>query len=267
MSVNSVYARGWVPHTCIAMSSSIRITSMDAATGSKRQIGLIQTFRPTDTRRQERARGVGYGDRVAEIIPAFTDTTITCSRICLYECNILQTFGYHTRYGQKNNKGSVRSLSHLKNPFDIEEIIWFHAPGEVASQTGYGVNSTGQTSGSGVGYEKSNTNHTVTIYHDCWINNWTRAIEITGNLMLMEDVTIDVTWVSDGIEPDPYESMRGSEGKGITDVWGTHGLGCQSSDVKMGTASKFAANSDNATFWGGVVEGSGATAYAQQIIG
>lgn len=181
MALGSVYARGWVPHTCIAVSSTIRITAADSS-GTKKQIGLIQSFKPSDSRKLERARGVGYGDRVAEIVPATTDVQIQCSRMCLYEKNVLDCFGYKTMYNKGANNGAVRTLAHMKNPFDIEEMILHHNNG----------NPT-----------------TLTVYNDCWISEWSRSIEITGNLILLEDVTIWVTWVSDGTEPDAYASTDG----------------------------------------------------------
>lgn len=208
MSTNSVYSRGMVPHTCIAMSSTIRISSLDGRDGVRKQIGLIQSFRPNDTRRMERARGVGYGDRVAEIVPGTTDTQITATRMALYERNILEVFGYKSAYNQGGNKGSVRSLSHMKNPFDVDEIIWFHKDGPPSGD------------------------YTITIYHDCWPSTWSRTIDITGNLILMEDVTIDVTWVSDGIEPGAYSS---------TDVWDTHGLDCSNRKVIPHASGEFQA--------------------------
>lgn len=197
MSVGNVYARGWVPHTCIAMSSSIRISAVDGEDGEAKQIGVIQSFRPADTRRTERARGVGYGDRVAEIVPGTTDVSIAVTRMCLYTKNVLEVFGYTTGYNKGGSKGLVRTLAHTKNPFDVLEAIWFHEQsGDFAGvQKGGGAVPLIATGGKDV---------TVTIYHDCWLSSWTRTIDITGNLILMEDVAIEVTWVSDGVEPGPY---------------------------------------------------------------
>lgn len=211
MSAGNVYARGWVPHTCIAMASTVRIFSRNERTTQFRQIGLVQSFKPTDTRKMERARGVGYGDRVAEIVPGTTDVSITVTRMALYEENILESFGYHTRWNKGGNKNLVRTLAHMKNPFDINEVLVYH---------NYATNGQGPLSVASDGRkfaEMGGEQYTSTWYHDCWINNWARTIEITGNLIYMEDVTIDVTWVSDGIEPAPYAR---------TDIWDTHGLNC-----------------------------------------
>src|ERR1051325_8311175 len=110
--MSNIYARGWVPHTCIAMASTVRIFSRNGRTGSFKQVGLVQSFKPTDTRRMERARGVGFGDRVAEIVPGTTDVSITVTRMALYEENILESFGYHTGFNQGGTKGHVRTLAH-----------------------------------------------------------------------------------------------------------------------------------------------------------
>lgn len=235
MSTNSVYSRGMVPHTCIAMASSVRIFSKNADTGQFAQIGLIQSFRPNDTRRMERARGVGFGDRVAEIVPGTTDTQITVTRMAMYEENILESFGYHTGFNKGGTRGSVRSLSHLKNPFDINEVIVFHArQGDPTLNSLPGGNER-------LGFFP--TEYTSFWYHDCWPSTWSRTIDITGNLIYMEDVTIDVTWVSDGLEPGPYQD---------TDVWDTHGLNCSSRCFN-------AAGVDTDSFLDGIANGSAQT--------
>lgn len=216
MSQGSVYARGWVPHTCIAMASSVRIFSKNGTNGNFKQIGLVQSFKPTDTRKMERARGIGFGDRVAEIVPGTTDVSITVTRMALYEENILESFGYHTAYNRGGVQAAVRTLAHTKNPFDINEVLVFHARRGEAALPGFaGGNER-------LGFFPQE--YTSFWYHDCWINNWSRTIEITGNLIYMEDVTIDVTWVSDGIEPGPYQD---------TDVWDTHGLDCNTRGFKV----------------------------------
>lgn len=211
MSTSNVYARGWVPHTCIAMASTIRVSSYDES-GIARQVGLIQSFKPTDARKMERARGIGYGDRVAEIVPGLTDTSITCSRMALYQSGIMSVFGYSTEWNKPNTQGTVRTLAHHKNPFDISEVVWFHGSAGGSSPGG----------GSSVP-----TQYTVTFYHDCWLSNYSKTIEITGNLILVEDVTIDVTWVSDGTAPEPYASTDA--------IPGMHGY-CGPNGTSSGTA-------------------------------
>lgn len=212
----SVYAKGWVPHTCIAVASSVRLFSRNGTDGNFRQIGVIQSFKPADSRKMDRARGVGFGDRVAEIVPAVTDVTITCTRMALYEENILESFGYHSGWNTGAVRGAVRTLAHMKNPFDINEVIVYHTYGSNPQIPGfYGGKEASASPGKYTSYW----------YHDCWINAWSRTIEITGNLIYMEDVTIDVTWVDDGLEPLPYQD---------TDVWDTHGLECQKQSWNAG---------------------------------
>jgi hypothetical protein len=188
------------------MSTTIKITSIDGATGTPTDIGVIQSFKPTDSRKMERARGVGFGDRVAEIVPGLTDVTITVSRMALYTKNILETFGYTTKWNTGTTQGTVRTLAHMKNPFDVHETIFFHNNG---------------------------TPTTVTMYHDCWMSNWARSIDISGNLIYMEDVNIDVTWVDDGMEPGQYAQ---------TDMLTLHGL-CSNSPTDAGTNIGFNAGS------------------------
>lgn len=220
MSASNVYARGWVPHTCIAMSSSVRLFSKNGRDGNYKQIGVVQSFRPADTRRMERARGIGFGDRVAEIVPGTTDVAITVTRMALYDENILESLGYHSSWNQGGVRGSVRTLAHMKNPFDVNEVIVFHARTGTPGLQGFvGGNE----------FLGGPTNEFTSFwYHDCWINSWTRTIDITGNLIYMEDVGIDVTWVSDGVEPQPYQD---------TDVWDTHGLNCRAGNFS--TTSTF----------------------------
>ena len=218
-----------VPHTCIAMSSSVRIYSKNGRTGNPSQIGLIQSFRPTDTRRMERARGIGYGDRVAEIVPGMTEVAITITRMALYEENILETLGYHSVWNKGDNLRSVRTLAHTKNPLDIMEQIVFHAnkgsPGIGNLRGGFGRGAAGvdEAGSNSFSFPKDNT---TIWYKDCWINNYARTIEVTGNLIYMEDVGVDVTWVDDGCEPLPYQD---------TDVWDIHGLGCNSANFYNGS--------------------------------
>ena len=160
MSVGNVYARGWVPHTCIAMASTVRLFSRNGRHGAFSQIGVVQSFKPADSRKMERARGVGFGDRVAEIVPGLTDVTISCTRMALYEENIIESLGYHSAWNKGGLQGTVRTLAHMKNPFDINEVIVFHAREGVRDNTPFaGGNER-------LGFQP--TEYTSFWYHDCW---------------------------------------------------------------------------------------------------
>jgi hypothetical protein len=231
------------------MSSAVRIFSRNGRTGNFQQIGLIQSFKPTDTRKMERARGIGFGDRVAEIVPGLTDVSITVSRMCMYDINILESYGYDTGYNLGAPAGKVRTLAHQKNPFDINEVLVFHYRQPESSTPGFNLPNQPAA---------NLQNYTSFWYYDCWMNNWARSNEITGNLIYMEDVNIDVTWVNDGQDPGIYQS---------TDEWDMHGLNCQQAGVFDEVTSGFASFSPGgdpnkqvtaSTVWAGVNGGSNA---------
>ena len=126
MTSGSIYHRGWVPHTNIAIATAVRVYATDAESGEIQQVGVLQNFNVNQRRSLQRVRGVCYGDKIAEILPGNTDYTITCSRAALYTKNIIEVFGFPAGSNQGGNLGLVRMLSECKVPFDIKAITWYH---------------------------------------------------------------------------------------------------------------------------------------------
>ena len=92
---NYIYRQGTTPNTRLLNTQRVKVYSFDAEEqGNFAQVGLIQTWNPTDSRAIEPVRGVGFGDQIAELAVGVTDLTATASIMMMYLRNILQVFGY-----------------------------------------------------------------------------------------------------------------------------------------------------------------------------
>lgn len=117
-----IYNQGTSPNTRVAVSQKIRIlTPSYGATGSMGQIGVLASFDVSMNRSIEPVRGIGMGDKIAELVPSVTEpATASISRAMLYLANLWQATGY-----AGGVSGPVRSLAHHQWPFDVESQIVF----------------------------------------------------------------------------------------------------------------------------------------------
>ena len=89
-----IFRRGVTPNILSVISSKNRIFAVNSL-GSNVQIGVIATFDPSEARTIEPIRGIGFGDKIAELVPGVTDPmTISVTRTALYLSNIYQAFGF-----------------------------------------------------------------------------------------------------------------------------------------------------------------------------
>jgi hypothetical protein len=85
------------------------------------QIGVLSSFNPSQSKNIDTVRGIGNGDKIAELVPSVTEpTTAQVERALLYLANLWQATGYASGVD-----GPVRSLAHHRWPFDVEMQLVF----------------------------------------------------------------------------------------------------------------------------------------------
>lgn len=200
-----LYDYGTSPNTRTAVSQKVRVlTPAYGATSAMHQMGVLSNFAPSISRTVDELRGIGFGDQVAELVPSITAApTGNMERALLYLCNLWQATGY-----AGGIDGPVRSLSHHKWPFDIEQQLVF----STLADSDLGVANTGKT---GTGFEggtasisypavtqdkTADTNpadgergHSaiITIYEACWFTSWSATFaKDSGMIMESGDVMI-----------------------------------------------------------------------------
>ena len=208
-----LYDMGTSPNTRTAVSQKVRLLTPHYGNNSAmHQTGVVSTFSPTQSRTIDNVRGIGFGDRIAELVPSVTEpTTGSFERALLYLCNLWQATGYASGVD-----GPVRSLSHHKWPFDIEQQLVFSTLADNdlnAANTGKG-GAAGSFSGgtkailypavtpdfgpNGAGANQinpqdSNRGHSaiITIYEACWFSSWSASFaKDSGLIMETGDVTV-----------------------------------------------------------------------------
>jgi hypothetical protein len=199
-----LYDFGTSPNTRTAVNQKVRLlTPHYGDTTALHQMGVLSSFNPTQSRTVEPVRGIGFGDKVAELVPSVTEpTTGSFERALLYLCNLWQAAGYAAGVD-----GPVRSLAEHRWPFDIEQQLVF----SVLADADLGAPNIGVSGQSGTfdGGIKSisfpqvtNDNNTkpgedrgataiITIYEACWFNSWSVSFaKDAGMIMETGDVTV-----------------------------------------------------------------------------
>lgn len=199
-----IYEFGTSPNTRTAVSQKVRIlTPSYGDNKTLSQIGVVSSFAPTESRTIDEVRGIGFGDKIAELVPSITAaTTANFERALLYLSNLWQATGYASGID-----GPVRSLRHHRWPFDIEQQLVF----STLADNDLGVANVGQSGGSQfTGGEKAitypqtstdsggnpksgQTGHTaiITMYEACWFNSWSATFsKDAGQIMESGAVTI-----------------------------------------------------------------------------
>lgn len=212
MSVDSIYKPGIAPNTRVAISQKNRVfsTKVNAKTPTPSQIGVLNTFSYDESRTVDPVRGIGFGDRIAELVPGMTEPmSIKLNRAMLYTASIVQELGY-----KGGVDGIVRSLRHHKWPFDLQQELVFSEitnPGAL-----YGATAAGYQQATG-----DTLNAIVTQFIACWLESYSVDYS-TDNALVMEDVTAKATDVVDGIGLDPrYERDNTVTGNSPSDNAGS----------------------------------------------
>jgi len=205
-----VYDFGTTPNTRTAVSQKVRLlTPHYGNLQALHQMGVISTFNPTQSRAIEPVRGVGFGDKIAELVPGVTEpTTGSFERALLYLCNLWQASGY-----AGGVDGPVRSLADHRWPFDIEQQLVFSTLVDVdLGVPNQGLSGTsGQFDGGikAIGFPQvtadaqrgdypggnpgENRGHSaiITIYEACWFTSWSASFaKDAGIIMETGDVSV-----------------------------------------------------------------------------
>lgn len=199
-----IYRKGSSPNTRVAISQKNRVFSVpfiQAGTPKLKQVGVLATFDESESRAVDPVRGVGFGDKVQELVPGVTEPmALTLNRTLLYTAGIMQELGY-----RGGVDGLVRSLRHHKWPFDIrselvfsELVVGLDAASMVARKTN---GTDGQLA-------------LITLYEACWLESISRSWP-ADSAIVAEDASAKVTDVTDGSSlygsnPDSYGDLLDS---------------------------------------------------------
>jgi len=175
-----VYREGVSANTRLLNTQKVKVFSFDVdsslsgTTGQTMyQIGLIQTWNPTQTRAIEPTRGIGFGDQIAELAVGVTDLNASCTVMMMYMKDIMQVFGY-----KGGSAGLMRSLKHHKWPFDVKEDIVI--PSFLASEAGEGTTTEGSN------------NVILTWYEGCWMSDYSKSFNM-GDTSTAQDCSMMIT--------------------------------------------------------------------------
>ncbi len=184
--VPQIYRKGSSPNTRVAISQKNRVFSKPYTTGapSQKQVGVLSTFDFSESRSVDPVRGVGFGDRVVELVPGVTEpASLTLNRTLMYTAGIVQELGY-----RGGIDGLVRSLRHHKWPFDIRSELVFSELVTAIDQAAI-FKKTTETDGANYAM--------VTYFEACWINSY--SVSFPGDsAIVLEDCQAMATDVTDG---------------------------------------------------------------------
>lgn len=208
--ISYLYDYGTSPNTRTAVSQKVRLLTPHYGNNQAlHQMGVVSSFNPTQSRTIDNIRGIGFGDQIAELVPSVTEpTTGSFERALLYLCNLWQAAGY-----AGGVDGPVRSLSHHRWPFDMEQQLVFSTLADIdlgvpnkgmagrAGQFNGGVKQVSypqvtqnaKTSGGAGGLPGGDRGHSaiITIYEACWFSSWSTTFsKDSGLIMESGDITI-----------------------------------------------------------------------------
>lgn len=210
-----LYNYGTSPNTRTAVSQKVRILApvFGAGVQALYQMGVVSSFNPTNNRTVESIRGIGFGDKIAELVPSITaEVTASLERALLYLSNICQAVGY-----AGGVDGPVRSLAHHRWPFDIEmQLVFSTLADNDLGVPNRGVNPPGAPTtpaGSGQGTKRvqypnlgltagpytSPPGHSaiITMYEACWMTSWGVSGYSKDSGQIMETAEVMVSDVHD----------------------------------------------------------------------
>jgi hypothetical protein len=182
-----IYRKGVSPNTRTVISQKNKVMAISTGSGGLfTQIGNLSTFNISEARSIETVRGVGMGDRIAELVPSVTDAMeISAERAMLYLQNFHQVFGY-----KGGAEGLVRSLRHHRWPFDIRnELVISHLVenelGDIAGQQQIVDEIPVELTGTAC-------KAIMTFLEACWLNNYSYDHSADGAIV-SESVSITVS--------------------------------------------------------------------------
>jgi hypothetical protein len=190
---------GVSPETLSVISARNRMYAVPAWAGTTStpvQVGVVASFNPSEGRTIEPVRGIGYGDRVMELVPGMTDPmTMTVTRTAQYLSLIMQVFGY-----KGGVDGICRSLRHHKYPFDIRQELIIGAlaidadNGSVTApnSSAWVVAPTGGDQSVFPDGSTQALSALLTLFEACWMADWS-VTYASDTALVQEDATINVT--------------------------------------------------------------------------
>lgn len=202
--VAQIYRLGSSPNTRVAISQKNRVFSKPYTTGSpsQKQVGVLATFDYTEGRAVDPVRGVGFGDRVVELVPGVTEPmSLTLNRTLMYTAGLIQELGY-----RGGVDGLIRSLRQHKWPFDIRSELVFS---ELVTNFDAGsIPAVGRQLETAGNYNGGSNYAVVTYFEGCWINNYSVSFP-SDSAIVMEDCSAFATDCTDGFHsygstPDSY---------------------------------------------------------------
>lgn len=198
-----IYRKGSSPNTRVAISQKNRVFSRPYATGAptEKQVGVLSTFDYSESRAVDPVRGVGFGDKIQELVPGVTEPmAVTLNRTLLYTAGIVQEVGY-----RGGVDGLVRSLRQHKWPFDIRSELVFS---ELVTNRDLAsiLVQTQATDDPNLAL--------VTFFEACWLNSVSVSFP-SDSAIVMEDAAATCTDVTDGVSlygsgPDNYGDLLDS---------------------------------------------------------
>lgn len=124
-------------------------------------VGVVQSLEPSQTRNTTAVRGIGIGDRQIERVWGLSEYSLNFQKMALFDKFLFQALGYNPNF---------RMIAELRFPLDIQETILFPDNSQVRN----------------------------TFYRGCYLNNYTAPRSISGDIIIMESGTFDVTSIDDG---------------------------------------------------------------------
>jgi len=219
-----MYEFGTSPNTRTAVNQKVRILAPHYGNNQALyQVGVLSSFGPSENRTIDEVRGIGFGDKIAELVPSITNAAGgTFEKALVYLCNIWQATGYASGVD-----GPVRSLSHHRWPFDLEMQLVFssladwdlvgrdkanvgadNAPGTFnggVKRVTYGQVTDDMAKGDypgGAPGKQPGHSAVITICEACWFESW--SLNLTKDAgAIMEQGNVKITAMHD------YASMYG----------------------------------------------------------
>lgn len=199
-----IYRRGSSPNTRVAISQKNRVFSKPfAKVPVQKQIGVLSTFDWSESRAIDPVRGVGFGDKIQELVPGVTEPmTLTLNRTLLYTASIAQEVGY-----RGGVDGLVRSLRQHKWPFDMRSELVFSELVSALDQAAILIRTLSSDS-------QDPNLCLITFYEACWLNSVSASFP-SDSAIVMEDASATCTDVTDGLStygtgPDNYGDLLDS---------------------------------------------------------
>lgn len=181
-----IYRKGSSPNTRVAISQKNRVFSYPYMKGApaEKQVGVLSTYDYSESRAIDPVRGVGFGDKIQELVPGVTEPmAITLNRTLLYTAGIVQEVGY-----RGGVDGLVRSLRQHKWPFDIRSELVFS---ELVTNKDLGsiLVQTKATDDPNLAL--------ITFFEACWFNSISESFPSDSSI-IVEDASATCTDVTDG---------------------------------------------------------------------